>query len=168
MDNIIVGFSRPKKWKPFAALIMVGYNIPYDHVYIKFNSDYYKRDIIYQASSTMVNFMSPIIFEEKNIIVKEFQIPISDNNKKAMVQFAIDNAGKPYGIMGCFGLIIVRICELFNKNIKNPFGDGEQSYICCKLGAKIVEEYNHIDVPYDLDTINPKQLFDFMEKITNG
>lgn len=158
MEKIIIGFSRPKKWKIFAWAIMKAYDIPYDHVYIRFHSNYYIRDVIYQASSTMVNFMSPVIFKEENIIVKEFELDISDENKKNLVGFAMDNAGRPYGIKQCLGLAIVRICEFFGKNIKNPFSDGNKTYICCELGAYILKDYVGVDVPYDVDSLNPKQL----------
>lgn len=166
MSSIYVGFSRPKTWKPFAALIMWAYAIPYDHVYIRWHSDFLERDVIYQASSTMVNFMSPVIFESNNVIVKEFELAISDENRKAMIQFAMDNAGKPYGIKQCVGLGIVRLCELFGKNIKNPFADGTNSYVCCELGEYIIEEFNNVAVPYNPDTLNPKQFYDFMEQLT--
>jgi len=166
MATINVGFSKPKTWKPFAQLIMFGYSIPYDHVYIKFHSDYYNRDVIYQASSTMVNFMSPVIFQQNNVIVKEFPLDISDENRKAMVGFAMDNAGKPYGAKQCLGLAWVRINKLFGKSINNPFSDNGTTYVCCEMAASIIEQFDNIQVPYDLDTLDPKEFFDFMSQIT--
>lgn len=166
MITVKIGFSRPKSWKPFAALIMFAYDIPYDHVYIKFHSNSFDRDVIYQASSIMVNFMSPVIFEQNNLVIKEFSLEISDPNYKSMIQFAIDNAGKPYGIKQCFGLAIVRIYELLGKRIKNPFADGGATYVCCELGEYIIEEFDNIKLPFDQDTVNPKEFYDFMEQIT--
>lgn len=166
MENITIGFSRPQKWKPFAWLIMTAYGIPYDHVYIKFHSNYYERDVIYQASSTMVNFMSPIVFQANNIIVKEFQLDISTENKKNMVKFAMDNAGIPYGIKQCLGLAIVKICEMFGKKILNPFKDGGKTYVCCELATYVLEQYDSISIPFDQDTINPKELYDYLVLIT--
>lgn len=168
MTSISIGFSRPKTWKPFAELIMLGYGIPYDHAYVRFHSDFYNRDVIYQASSTMVNFMSPVIFECNNVIVKEFQIQITDENRKAMVGFAMDNAGKPYGIKECFGLAWVRLNEIVGRRIKNPFADGGTTYVCCEMAAAILNQYSSIKVPYDLDNLNPKELYNFMEKVSNG
>lgn len=165
MAIIKVGFSKPKTWKPFSALIMLGYGIPYDHAYIRYTSDFYNRDVIYQASSTMVNFMAPAIFEANNNVVQEFQINITDDKRKAMVGFAMDNAGKPYGIKECFGLAWVRINELFGRRIKNPFADGGKTYVCCEMAATILEDFANIQVPYNLDTLNPKELYDFMQKI---
>lgn len=160
--NITLGFSRPKKWKLFAQIIMFTYGIPYDHVYIRYRSDKFDRDLIYQASSIMVNFMGEILFEEENVIVKEFKFQISDDERTEMIRYAIDNAGKPYGILSAIGLGIVRLAEIFGKKIKNPFGDGNKTYICCELGSYVLEQYAHINIPFDLDTISPKDLYEFL------
>lgn len=165
MDGIIVGFSRPKKWKPFAWLIMQAYNIPYDHVYVRFYSDSYERNLVYQASGTKVNFMSQEIFLEDNLAIAEFEIEISKENKKQMVQFAIDNCGKPYGIKAVFGLTLVRIAELFGKTIKNPFRDNETTYVCSELGAYILEYYADVKLPKNYEDITPKDLYNCLLQI---
>lgn len=166
MNNIIVGFSKPKKWKPFAWLIMKGYDIPYDHVYIKWSSDNLKRDIIYQASGTKVNFMSPKIFNDENIIIKEFSFVI--NNRVEVLQFCIDNAGIPYGFKQVFGLAWVRINELLGKKIENPFRDQGNTYVCCELAATILKNFTNMKISEDLDTINPKELFILLSGYSNA
>lgn len=162
MEEIKIGFSKPKKWKPFAWLIMIGYGIPYDHVYVKFHSDKYDRDLIYQASKTLVNFMGTEIFKEENFIIDEFSISISDEQKIKMMKFAIDNSGKPYGIKQAFGMAIVRIAEMFGKYIKNPFKDEGKTYVCSELAAYILEEFAGKSIPKDIDDITPKDLYEYL------
>ncbi len=161
MANITIGFSRPKTWKPYAWLIMKLYNTSYDHVYIKFYSESYQRELIYQASGIRVNFMSHEIFFNDNICIAEFDIGVSEEDKKKTIQFAIDNCGKPYGIKAAIGLGIVRICEMFGKTIKNPLDDGQKTYVCCELAAQIL-----INIGYkfnkDVDNISPKDLNNFL------
>lgn len=165
MQTVTVGFSKPKKWKPFAALIMWGYDIPYDHVYIKFHSSFYDRDVIYQASGTMVNFMSPVLFESVNQVVKEFTLQITDENMIKMVQFAMDNAGKPYGIKQCLGLAIVRIAQLFGKSIQNPFKDDGETYVCCEMAEDIVNDFTSVKIAQSADNITPKSMYDALSQI---
>lgn len=167
MQTVTIGFSKPKTWKPFAALIMWGYGIPFDHVYIKFYSSFYDRNVIYQASGTMVNFMSPTVFDANNNVVKEFVLQITDENMIKMVQFAMDNAGKPYGIKECLGLAIVRIAHLFGKHIQNPFKDGGQTYVCCEMGEDIVNDFTSLKIKQSSDNINPKSMYEAMLKITS-
>lgn len=165
MEQIIIGFSRPKTWKPFAWLIMKGYGIPYDHVYIQFHSKAYDRDLIYQASSTMINFMSPAIFDEDNIRVKEFTINITAQTKKAIIQYCIDNAGVPYGKKQVLGLVWVRLNDIFGKKILNPYRDGRMTEVCCEAAAFILRDFMGIKIDHDLDTINPKELYELIEKL---
>lgn len=162
MDKITVGFSRPKTFKLFAWVIMKTYNIPYDHVYVKFHSESYDRDIIYQASNLMVNFMSPVVFESANVIVDEFEIDILEENKLKMIQFAIDNAGKPYGFMEAVGLGLVRLCELFGKKIKNPFGGGTQNYVCSVIAGYILEQYAGAQIPGDFENVSPPIMYNYL------
>lgn len=165
MNSVIMGFSRPKTWKPFAWLIMTAYNIPYDHVYIKIYSSKYQRALIYQASSTMVNFMGADIFDANNTVVKEFQLEISDDNAVKLMQFAIDNAGKPYGLKEIFGLAVVRIAELCGKSIKNPFKDNGSTYVCSELAAYILQEYMQDKLPKDFEDMTPLDVYNYLSSL---
>ncbi len=162
MEKIIVGFSRPKKWKLFAWLIQEFYGIEYDHVYLKLYSSSYDRYIIYQASSVMVNFMGSFKFNEENVIYKEFEVDISPENKRALMQFAIDNAGKPYSLKEVLGFAIVGILEKFGKKISNPFKDGTKEFICSEIGSYILENYTAEVMPKDYEDMSPKDLFEFL------
>jgi len=165
MNKISIGFSRPKAWKPFSWAIMKGYGTPYAHVYIKIYSSKYDRQLIYQASHMTVNFMSPSIFMEENIIVDEFDLEIENANYIKMMQFAIDNVGKPYGVKEAFGLAIVRIADLLGKKIKNPFRDGGKTYVCCELGGHIAANYASVGISTDFDDLNPKELYEILRNL---
>jgi hypothetical protein len=168
MEKILVGFSKPNKWKPFAWLIMVAFNIPYDHVYIKYRSDKYDRNLIYQASKLMVNFMGDAQFLSENVIVDEFQVDITEENKTAMVQFAIDNAGKPYGVKQIFGMAWVRINELLGRKITNPFQDEGQTYVCSELASYILQQYAGAQLPRDLDDMTPLDVFNYLTSLKSS
>ncbi len=162
METITVGFSRPKKWAAFAWLIMALYGTPYDHVYIKFHSNSLNREIIYQASKMLINFMGVSVFESDNIVYREFKVDISSENKKSLMQFAVDNAGKPYSVKEALGLGVVQILSFFGKKIKNPFKSGTDSYVCSVIGAYILENYTNNDVPGDFQDASPKSLYEFL------
>jgi hypothetical protein len=162
MHKIIIGFSRPNKWKLFSWLIRTSYNTDYSHVFIRLHSDTYDRDLVYQASGTTVNFMGMSVFKSHNIILDEFEIDIDEEQKKAMIQFAIDNAGKPYGIKDVIGLGLVRLAELAGKSIKNPFRDSKSTYVCSELVSYIIKDYSELDLPKHPSDMTPKDLYDFM------
>jgi len=162
MRTITVGFSRPSTWKPFAWMIMAAYRTNYDHVYIKLHTDSYQRDIIYQASSVMVNFMSPVIFQAKNVIVEEYPIQISDENYVKLMQFCIDNAGKPYSLLEVLGFACMVIAGWFGKKISNPFQESTSQFVCSVLGDYILSNFTDEAVPQDFESVDPKTLRDVL------
>jgi hypothetical protein len=78
------------------------------------------------------------------------------------MQFAIDNAGIPYGIKNAFGLAIQRLAHLCGFKIKNPFSDGSKSYVCCEIAGYVLESFANVDLPQDLNEITLEQIYDFM------
>ena len=168
MEKLIIGFSKPKKFKIFAWAIMKGYNIPYDHVYVRIHSDKYDRDLIYQASRMMVNFMSPALLEEENIIVAEFELDITTENKIKLMQFAIDNAGRNYGVKQAIGMAWVRINELCSKIVKNPYKDDGATYVCSELVSFVLEEVSDLKIDKDTDDMTPLDVYNVVKDLKNG
>lgn len=164
MNEIVIGFSRPLKFKPLAALIKVLWGTPYDHVYLKFQSNFFSRDLIYQASKLLVNFMGLTTFLAENEILWEASIELTDEEMQALIKFAIDNAGKPYGLKEAFGLGLVRLFEIFGKTIKNPFGGGTQNYICSVLAAYVLQNFTSVRLVKDFQDMSPKDVWDFLKE----
>jgi hypothetical protein len=168
MKKIIIGFSKPNKWKPFAELIKGMLNTNYDHVYIKFHSSSCDRDIIYQASKLMVNFVGVFVFESENIIIKEFEIDISNENYTKLMQFVIDNAGKPYSFKEIIGLTWVNINRLFGRRVENPYKEGNSAYVCSTIVGYIIENFTSQSILLDSQDMSPKDIYDLLEKEYNG
>ncbi len=160
--KIKVGFSKPNSWKPFAKLIMLAYNVPYDHVYIKYDSAEMGRTMIFQASKMAVNLVSEDMFLSENIVVKEFEVDITDQQMKDILEFTADNLGKPYGIKECVGLGIVRVAQLFGKRINNPFSFDGSTYVCSELAGYVCEKFIGMDIDSDPANINPKEIYDYL------
>lgn len=138
------------------------YGTPYSHVYVRFKSESFDRELIYQASNSMVNFMGLETFLKNNLIYKEFSIDITSENRKNLVQFAIDMAGRPYSIKEAIGLGLVKIASWFGKKIKNPWGDGTQGFVCSVLAAYILENFLGEDVPDDFEDADPEKIYNFL------
>lgn len=119
----------------------------FSHAYIRFHSDSYDRDLVYQASGLRVNFIGWKMFLSKEIIVKEFTIPVSPETKQRVIQFALDNVGTPYALGTAFGIIIVRIAALFGKKIKNPVN--QLGYFCSELVAIVMEDFLNAHISVD-------------------
>jgi hypothetical protein len=140
MDQIIFGFSRPKSgFQPFSWAIQFFTASNISHAYVKFYSAKYDRWLIYQASGLAVNFTNTEIFEAKETVVEEFEIPISDEAKQKTIQFAIDNCGAPYGILQIFGILLVILAKKIGIKIPNILYNSS-TFVCSELAADILKE----------------------------
>lgn len=137
MNLITIGFSRPKKPTLFSKAIMAILGTNYSHIYVRFKSLKYGRDLIYQASHLMVNFMGGTRFEEQNFIVTEFSIPVDEELYVKIMQFCIDNAGVPYAIMIALGMWLQHALAKVKIRIENPWKNSE-GYVCSTLVAYLL------------------------------
>jgi hypothetical protein len=142
-STITFGFSRPSKlWPPplFAWLIMLFDWSKFSHAYIRFHSDSYDRDLVYQASGLRVNFMGWKLFKSQEVIVKEFDIEVTPETKQAVIQFAIDRVGTPYALWAAIiGIPAVKIAAMFGYKIKNPVS--QMGDFCSELAALVMKDY---------------------------
>lgn len=133
-DKIIVGFSTAKKFNIFSWAIKTMEKTNYSHCYIKFYSESFECWLIYHASHTCIHFLSEENFTAKSNILEEYEITLSDEQKKNLVRNAINRSGILYGIFEILGMAITRIFKLwFNKKIHNPFSDKEKTQVCSDL-----------------------------------
>lgn len=161
-DNIIVGFSRPKaKFVPFADAIMWADKSDFSHVYIRFHSNSADRDLVYQASGMKVNFIGWILFQQAEVAVHEFSIPVTAETKTKVIQFAIDNCGIEYALGQALGIGLVKAAALFGKKIANPVSSS--GYFCSKMVAIILREY--FNAPFtdeEIAVMTPTDCYDYL------
>lgn len=157
-EYIIIGFSRPRKFKLFSWIIRKVEHSEYSHVYIKTYSNTLERWLIYQASGTAVNFIGQERFYNHNEPIVEYLFQTTDKTKHEFLQLAVDTVGTPYGVKQLVGIGLVRLGKLFGLRCKNPFRDGKATYVCSELAAELLETLLGVDIEQDLDCIGPKEL----------
>jgi uncharacterized protein YycO len=160
-ETIYIGFSTQKKWNPLSWILRICQGVPYSHVYVRFHSDSLQRDLVYQASELSVHFVGWDRFREKAKVVKEYPIQVSAEAKTKTLQFAIDNAGKPYGWPELFGFVWICLNRKFGRKVNNPLGDKAKSFVCSELVAAVLIELGY-KIVEDLDTVSPKDMDEFL------
>jgi len=170
MSNIVIGFSRPPaKFPPpiFAWAIMLFGWRNFSHVYVRFHSDFFKRDLVYQASGLRVNFIGFPMFLSQEIVVKEFTVPVSDETQQAVIQFMIDNVGAPYAFWAAIGTVAVKIAAVFGKKIKNPIS--QQGHFCSEITALIAKDFLGGKLTTeDVKRMTPADDYKFFESMFGG
>jgi hypothetical protein len=162
MQTLTIGFSKAKsKWKILSTLIRWLEGTEFSHVFIRWNSEYLQRDVIYQASGSMVHFMEGKRFDSINQTVDKFDILLSDATRKKVIQFAMDQAGAPYSVKQLVGLGLAKLMNSLGFKGSNPFKDGRSHYICCELVAEVLIELGY-SISQNLDEITPKDIYELL------
>lgn len=160
MKQITIGFSRACTTFPiFSWLIQLVQKTNYSHVYLKYHDEYLGQDMIFQASHSVVNSMSLPVFLAQETVVKEFTFNVSDVTFLKTMQFAANQAGKPYGVLEICGLALVELCALIGIKIQNPVKDSGQTYICDQLVAAILNECENVVLPTNINNMIPRDVF---------
>jgi hypothetical protein len=166
MKQITIGFSKANTSFPiFSWLILWALKTPYSHVYLKYHDDYTSRVVYYQASHTLVNYMGQATFLSQETVIQEFVFNVSDANFLAIQQFAIDNAGKPYGVLEIIGLAMVIACAKVGIKVNNPFKDAGSTWICDQLVAGILNSCDGVNLPVGLNNMTPLDAFNLVKTL---
>jgi hypothetical protein len=166
MKQITIGFSRAcTKFPIFSWLIMLVQKTPYSHVYLKYQDEYLGQTMYFQASHSLVNYMSEAVFLAQETVVKEFTFNISDSCFLSTLQFAANQAGKPYGILEIFGLGIVDFALLFGVGVHNPFKDAGATWVCDQLVASLLNTCESVQLPMAINDMAPKDVYNLVSTL---
>jgi hypothetical protein len=169
MMDLTVGFSRPKPgFKPLSWLIRAVERTPYSHVYISWFSESIGVRGYYQASGTGINFIGAKLFESQIVRVEEYILPISDQCKKNLIKFCMENSGVSYGKIQIVGIGIAKVAKAFGKGMKNPFGDGSKTQVCSELVGFILRDILEVNIPDDLDSAGPRRINEIVRGLPNA
>lgn len=162
-QTVIIGFSKPRKWKPFAALIIwwdqtyEGSTIEMSHSYTRFIGRAWERDFIYQAAGHKTHFMGSILFETINQVVEEYEIPVSKEAEAELGKVCVDREGKPYAVKQVAGQILINLARIVSLNrirMSNPWADGEESVSCIEEMGWLLADHCKVEPPKNLETIS--------------
>jgi len=157
MKTITVGFS--KSTKPFAVgswLIRWYMGTEYSHVYIKFHSPSLERTLIYEAVGAGVRFIGLDRWQSHAQEVASFQLTLSDENYKRLMQFCVDNAGIDYGFFQNIGILVANVAKLE----RNLFNDGKN----CSEEIGEILELEGFDIEKDFNLLTPKDIYEILEQ----
>lgn len=164
MRTLYLGFSKAKsKFAWFSKLIMWAQGIPFSHVYVRFNSDFLERTFIYQASGIKVNFENIESFLNHAEVIKEFELELSEEKYKKVLQYAIDNVGKPYSVKQILGMGWIIFLNKLGIKQSNPFKNSTAAFVCSEIGADILEIYGK-EILEDKDSLGPKEVFELLSE----
>lgn len=152
MNKIVTfGFSRSIGCKPFSKAIQLIENRPYSHVYIKYIDELTGDAMVFQASHGDVNVVPESRFLEKNIIVEEYEMEVSEEVYLRIRKKMNSLLGLQYSFIQILNITVQKIFK--SKDIKLVV-NGDKQFICSELGFVLLEEA-YPKVIADQDSVTP-------------
>lgn len=148
MMRISIGLSYKTK-SFFSWLIRLYQKTKYSHTYIRIETRTF--DLILDATSRGVSLKNYKDFTKNNNIIEEKILDQQFLNEDDFASIVIPLLGKKYGYITILGIL------LKNFGIKGIGKDGNKSFICSELVARVLEKYIGIDTG-TFDYITPKDI----------
>ena len=164
MNKVSIGFSRPKKWKPLAWLIMLIEGTNFSHTFVTRKCTNIGARKVFEAVGSGVRIISNNRFKEKAWVVEIYVFEVSDEVVHWLDRYSHEQAGKPYGFKHILGLALMRALKSINIKIANPFKDGKYSEVCVESGGQVVERGLGIDLPGDLEDYGLVEYHQFIKQ----
>lgn len=155
MRKISFVATRPTKFKPGAWLIMRSLGTDYSHVAVVFHGTNGKKYPYEANGHAGVNFVGYRIWAERNTIVYEREVYLTQDQYDEILDYAMSICGTHYAFMQNVG---IKVCELIPLLKKNPFTSGAN---CSELVKKIAMMAG-IPVPDDDNLVTPRQAIDII------
>jgi hypothetical protein len=156
MKKITVGFSKSKSiFKIGSTAIQIAEKRDYSHAYITYFSEEKQCHMVAQASHGFVNEVPLEHFIQSNIVIKEYELAITDAQFKLALTFIGSKLGSIYSKMQIFLIAIKKLLkfEIKKYNADKYFICSEFAAIVCRiLGIKVPDNLDYV-TPSDLDTI---------------
>ena len=105
----------------------------------------------------MVNFTGEVIFNKEAITMKYYELNVSDENYKQIMQVMIDTVGEPYGLLQLIGMLPVLLGRFIGIRIRNPF---RKWSICSEAVYRVMKclPDNYVDIYMERKNITKDEL----------
>ena len=150
---IIIGFSKAKSsFALFSRAIELVERTPYSHAYVRFVDPRSNVETVFQASHGMVNLYNYDRFLEKNLVIKEYGLPCTEDQFNGLWLFIVRMLGTRYGWLQLMGIALNKLIH-----VQNPFKDQLATQICSELAARVCAMLG-VKMTEDFDSTDPRKL----------
>lgn len=160
MKTITIGFASHKEFMIGSVAIEWLLNTDFSHTYFKFKEDRFQDHTIFHAVGKGLIYMAETTFVESALVVKEFDLQISDDLFQELMVDCHINAGKDYAYWQNLGILFDRILAKFNiKMLRNPFKYGIN---CSEWMYYIIEEIDGKWTDTDPNLVAPDEVYNYL------
>jgi hypothetical protein len=136
MAKIYVGFSYPKCFKIGAYAIKKWQGMEYSHVYLRFESSNLKvPSSVYHAAHGMVHFREFEKFKNDNLVIKEYCLEVSEQDRLETLINCMYLGGEVYGYLELVKILVTDVAHSLGCTVKTCNSVG---YICSELVGELL------------------------------
>lgn len=170
MKTVIVGASKPSRFKIGAWLIMWWEETTASHCYTKLNvgPDTF---VYFQAVGSGTEFCGKDYFLDKNDVVLEKYISVSEEKYDLLVSKAVQKLKQKYSVLHLAGLFYKRLIQYVTKGkiiVKNPFKDSGKSAVCVQALCMIIDSTDVVRKAEDPDDMGMYEAMQMLKEIPIG
>jgi hypothetical protein len=154
MKKIIFGLSKRSSFNIFSSMIRLFESTDYSHVYVRFEVPTTYQTVVCQASGLEVNFENLSIFLSKEKVCYEWEMEISDELFSQVLDFSIQQLGKPYSMKVIIGDFFHK---LFGWKLFRSAGTNE--FVCSEFVGYILQIVGILPQDFVLDYYMPVDVF---------
>jgi hypothetical protein len=156
-----IGFSVSKLRFPILGkLIQLLQRNKFSHTWIAFYLRSSQKWLVIDATSSGVKIHDMENFKKHHKMVKKYVIEATEDQKRAMLLYAINQSYTKYSIIELLGNVVQMIFGLKN----NPVGQGKRFTRCNELVGEILKEVFHHDIPISLDNTDLLWLDEYLKR----
>ena len=158
--RLIIGASKPSKFKIGAAGIMWWEDTPASHVYTKIEV-LPELWVVFQAVGSGTEFCNLEYFQRHAVTVYEKEIEITELQFNRIMIGAVKLLKAKYSIKHLVGLFYKRFVQyVFHKIIKVPFANDGKSAVCVQAMMALVDS---AEIKRNAEDPNDMGMFEAME-----
>jgi hypothetical protein len=119
------------------------------------------RWLVYHATlSGGLHFSNLEKIKENNLLVDEFEVKETDQEKIRILAKCIDYVGDDWSIMQLIGILYIRVMKFFKREVKNPWPIG---WVCSEVVWEFLQDLG-VEITADRDAVGPKLLRDTLSE----
>lgn len=153
---MILSIGLSTKKTIFSWLIRLYQGTKYSHAYIRIETN--GHNLVLDATIKGVTIRNYEDFDKKNKIIKEKRLDSKYLNIEQLSSIVVPFLGKSYGYLTILGILFKNI------GIKGIGQDGNKTFICSELVARVLERYIGLDHG-KFDYMTPKHIEILMERL---
>lgn len=160
--RVFVGFSTPRLWNPFSALIRVMSGSPFSHAWLLVEDPFFQLRLVMEAHTTGFRLISLARFVKDN---KVLELVVPAHSLEAGLPETGEWLGDAYDVRGLFSIFLATLGQLITHKKIADRRHASKGLFCSEAVVRSMKAANYPGAHLlGNETTSPSALFEFFKK----